>query len=247
MTEPFFIRLMSGYKNSLANFMKRRWMGWAILVASIFLIFGIGSLLQSELSPLEDRSGFRIIATTPEGTSYESMDNYMDKLAAMISDSVPENRIILTVTAPNFSGSGSVNSGLGRIMLTDPDQRKRTQQQIVDNVSASLKRFPEAKTFAIQEQSISAGGGPKGTLPVQFVIQAPNFEKLKEVLPKFMLEVNKDSVFQGNDVNLKFNRPELQVTIDRDKARALDVSVMDVAQTLQLSLSGQRFGYFPMN
>ncbi len=247
MTEPFFERLMSGYKNSLANFMKRRWLGWGILAASVVLIFGIGSLLQSELSPLEDRSWFRIISTTPEGTSYESMDRYIDKMAAMIKDSVPENRIVLTVTAPNFAGSGSVNTGMGRIMLTDPDERKRTQQQIVDKVSAGLKQFPEAKTFAIQEQSISAGGGPKGTLPVQYVIQAPNFEKLKYVLPKFMQEVNKDSVFQGTDVNLKFNRPELEVTIDRDRARALDVSVMDVAQTLQLSLSGSRFGYFPMN
>ncbi|CAN5366155.1 efflux RND transporter permease subunit [soil metagenome] len=247
MTEPFFERMMSGYSKSLSNFMKQRWLGWGILVVSIFLIFGIGSLLQSELSPLEDRSWFRIITTTPEGTSYEATDSYIDKMAGMIKDSVPESRIVLTVTAPNFSGSGSVNTGLGRIMLSDPDQRKRTQQQIVDRVSASLKQFPEARTFAIQEQSISAGGGPRGTLPVQFVIQAPNFDKLKNVLPKFMQEVNKDSIFLGSDVNLKFNRPELQVTIDRDRARALDVSVMDVAQTLQLSLSGQRFGYFPMN
>ncbi|MEO8088020.1 MAG: efflux RND transporter permease subunit [Bacteroidota bacterium] len=247
MTEPFFERMMSGYSKSLSNFMKQRWLGWGILALSIFLIFGIGSLLKSELSPLEDRSWFRIITTTPEGTSYEAMDSYIDKMAAMIKDSVPESRIVLTVTAPNFSGSGSVNTGMGRIMLSDPDQRKRTQQQIVDNVSAGLRQFPEARTFAIQEQSISAGGGPRGTLPVQFVIQAPNFDKLKDVLPKFMQEVNKDSIFLGSDVNLKFNRPELQVTIDRDRARALNVSVMDVAQTLQLSLSGQRFGYFPMN
>src|SRR6185295_10551531 len=122
------------------------------------------------------------------------------------------------------------------------------QQQIVDKVTGALRQFPDARTFAIQEQTISAGGGPRGTLPVQFVLQAANFEKLREVLPKFMKEVNADtSVFRGTDVNLKFNRPELQITIDRDKARNLDVSVQDVAQTLQLSLSGQRFGYFTMN
>ncbi len=247
MTEPFFERMMSGYRNSLGNFMKRRWLGWGILGASVILIFWIGSLLQSELSPLEDRSWFRIISTAPEGTSYESMDHYMDKLSKMVNDSVPEKRIILTVTAPSFSGSGAVNTGFGRVMLTDPGERERTQQQIVDNVSAAARKLPEARTFFIQEQSISAGGGPRGTLPVQFVIQAPNFEKLKDVLPKFMAEVNKDSVFLGSDVNLKFNRPELQITIDRDRARALGVSVMDIAQTLQLSLSGQRFGYFPMN
>jgi multidrug efflux pump len=247
MTEPFFERLMSGYRNSLAGFMKRRWLAWVILGSCMVLITVIGSFLQSELSPLEDRSWFRIISTAPEGTSFETMDRNMDKLGQLINDSVPERRIILTITAPNFSGSGSVNTGFGRVMLTDPDERVRTQQQIVDNVSASLRKLPDAKTFAIQEQSISAGGGPRGTLPVQFVLQAPNFEKLKDVVPKFMKEVNSDPIFQGSDVNLKFNRPELQITIDRDKARALDVSVMDVAQTLQLSLSGQRFGYFPMN
>lgn len=247
MTEPFFERMTTGYHNSLSNFMKRRWLGWGILGFSVVLIMWIGSLLQSELSPLEDRSWFRIISTAPEGTSFESMDRYMDKLGAMIEDSVPENRLILTITAPNFTGSGAVNSGFGRVMLVDPDQRTRTQQQIVDKATVSAKQFPEARTFFIQEQTISAGGGPRGTLPVQFVLQAPNFEKLKDVVPKFMKEVNSDPVFQGSDVNLKFNRPELQITIDRDKARALDVSVMDVAQTLQLSLSGQRFGYFPMN
>lgn len=247
MSEPFFERMMNGYRNSLANFMKRRWMAWGILGGTIILIVGIGSLLQSELSPLEDRSWFRIIATSPEGSSYEFMDNYMNSIASMIGDSVPEKKIVLTVTAPNFAGSGSVNTGFGRVMLTEPNERSRTQQQIVDKVSASLKKYPDARTFAIQEQTIAAGGGPRGTLPVQFVLQAPNFEKLKDVLPKFMKEVNSSPVFQGTDVNLKFNRPELHVTIDRDKARNLDLSVQEVAQTLQLSLSGQRFGYFTMN
>jgi multidrug efflux pump len=169
----------------------------------------------------------------------------MDKLAAMVHDSIPESRIILTVTAPNFTGSGAVNTGMGRVMLTEPDERNRTQQQIADKISEGLKNLPQGRTFAIQEQTISAGGGPRGALPVQFVIQAPDLEKLKAVLPKFTQDVNTSTVFQGTDVNLKFNRPELNVTIDRDKARALGVSVMDVAQTLQFSFSGQRFAYFP--
>jgi len=245
-TEPFFESMMTGYRNLLEKFLKRRRMAWGILVATIPLILGIGSLLPSELSPLEDRSWFRIISTAPEGSSYEYMENYMDKLAAKINDSVPEKRIILTVTAPGFVGSGSVNTGFGRVMLVQPDQRTRSQQEIVDKMSAVVRQMPEARTFLIQEQTISAGGGPRGTLPVQFVLQAESFEKLKAAVPRFMHEVNNNPVFQGSDVNLKFNRPELQVTIDRDKARNLGVSVQDVAQTLQLSLSGQRFAYFTM-
>jgi multidrug efflux pump len=171
----------------------------------------------------------------------------MDKLGKMIADSVPESKVILTITAPSFSGSGAVNSGFGRVMLTDPDERNRTQQQIVDKATAGAKKLSEGRTFFIQEQTISAGGGPRGALPVQFVLQAINLDKLKDALPKFMNEINNNPVFQGSDVNLKFNRPELQITIDREKARALGVSVMDIAQTLQLSFSAQRFAYFPRN
>jgi multidrug efflux pump len=246
MTEPFFEGMISGYRKMLESFMKRRQTAWWLIGATIALIGGIGSMLQSELSPLEDRSWFRIISTAPEGSSFEYMERYMDKLAGVINDSVPEKRIILTVTAPGFVGSGAVNTGFGRVMLVEPDQRKRSQQQIVDKVSAGIRQLPEARTFVVQEQTISAGGGPRGTLPVQFVLQAESFEKLKAAVPRFMYEVNKSPVFQGSDVNLKFNRPELQVTIDRDKARNLGVSVQDVAQTLQLSLSGQRFAYFTM-
>jgi multidrug efflux pump len=246
MTEPFFEGMMTGYRNLLEKFMKRRRMAWGILGTTLLLIIGIGSLLQSELSPLEDRSWFRIISTAPEGSSFEYMERYMDKLAGVINDSVPEKRIILTVTAHGFVGSGAVNTGFGRVMLVQPDERKRSQQQIVDKMSAAVRQLPEARTFLVQEQTISAGGGPRGTLPVQFVLQAESFEKLKAAVPRFMHEVNKSPVFQGSDVNLKFNRPELQITIDRDKARNLGVSVQDVAQTLQLSLSGQRFAYFTM-
>ena len=246
MTEPFFERMMSGYRNALSGFMRRKAWVWPIIAGNILLSLLMFLMLQAELAPLEDRSWFRIVSTAPEGSSFEYMDDYMDKLATVVDTAVPERRIVLTVTAPGFVGSGAVNTGFGRVMLTDPDKRNRSQQEIVDKVTPFVRQLPEARTFIIQEQTISAGGGPRGTLPVQFVLQAESFEKLKDAVPRFLQEVNNNPVFQGSDVNLKFNRPELQVTIDREKARNLGVSVQDVAQTLQLSLSGQRFGYFTM-
>jgi multidrug efflux pump len=143
------------------------------------------------------------------------------------------------------TGSGAVNTGFVRLALTEPNERKRSQQQIADYISKSTKAFPEAKAFVIQEQTISSGGSRSG-LPVQFVLQAPNFQKLKEKLPLFLEEANKSNVFQMVDVNLKFNKPELNITIDREKAKGMGISVSDIAQTLQLALSGQRFSYFNM-
>ena len=246
-TEPFFERMISNYKNSLTAFLKRRSLALGILAASIALIFGLGSTLQNELSPLEDRNWIRVLMTAPEGSSYEYTDNFVGEFTKFVLDSIPEKRVLLTVTAPNFSGSGAVNTGFVRLALTDASERKRSQQKIADYISKNAKNFTQGKVFAVQEQSISVGGAAKVGFPVQFVLQAVNFEKLKEKLPKFLEEANKSPIFQGVDCNLKFNKPEINISIDRDKAKNLGISVMDIAQTLQLALSGQRFNYFTMD
>ncbi len=248
ITEPYFLRLNTNYGNALSSFMRRRYLALVFVVVAFLMIFGIGSLLQSELAPLEDRAYLRLSVTAPEGSSFEYTDKFMFKLVDLMKDSVPEKRVLLTVTAPGFLGSGAVNTGFSRIVLKDANERERSQQEIADYLTAKTKGFSEARTFVIQEQTISAGGNAaRGALPVQYVIQAPNFEKLKAVLPKFLDEANKNPVFQGVDVNLKFNKPELVVSINREKAGNLGVSVADIAQTLQLAFSGQRFSYFTMS
>ncbi|MFI5218974.1 MAG: efflux RND transporter permease subunit [Bacteroidia bacterium] len=246
LTEPFFNRLISSYQRSLEGFMKvKRW-ALVIIAGAVILIFVIGGALQSELSPLEDRNWLRMLVTAPEGASYDYTDNFLLKLSEIVEDSVPEKNIMLTVTAPGFAGSGAVNTGFVRLVLKTPDQRERSQQQIADQLSGMARKLTEARVFVVQEQTISAGGGPRGALPVQYVLQNQDFSKLQTAVPKFLEEANKSKVFQGVDVNLKFNKPELSITIDRDKARSMGISVNDIAQTLQLALSGQRFGYFIM-
>jgi multidrug efflux pump len=246
-SEPFYKSLDEGYRQSLETFMRRRWLAFPILALCVVFIVWIGGSLQSELAPMEDRGAFRLSVSTPEGTSFDYMDKYMNKLVAFMMDSVPEGEIVLSVTAPGFAGSGSVNSGFVRLRLSDPDQRERSQQEVVSYVSQKMSKFNEGKAFAIQDQTISTGGGARFGLPVQFVIQNLDFNKIKEKLPLFLEEASKDPTFMGTDVNLKFNKPELEVIINRLKANELGVSVLDISQTLQLALSGRRLGYFIMN
>jgi hydrophobe/amphiphile efflux-1 (HAE1) family protein len=246
-SEPFFVGLDNWFRNSITNFLRKRWMAFVVIIVSTGAIFFFGSQLQSELSPLEDRNWLRLSFTGPEGTSFEATDAVVDKMAKFVGDSITEKRVCLTVTAPGFVGSGAVNTAFVRIALSESQDRKRSQQDIANYINKNIALFPEGKVFVIQEQTISSGGGPRGGLPVQFVLQNNDFNKLRDVLPKFMDEVGKSPVFQGTDVNLKFNKPELIIEIDREKAKTLGVSVADLAQTLQLALSGQRFGYFIMN
>ncbi|HEY1038196.1 MAG TPA: efflux RND transporter permease subunit [Bacteroidia bacterium] len=245
-SEPYFVALDNWFRGSVTRFMEKKF--WAIIIVLVAAggIFFFGSQLQSELSPLEDRNWLRLTTTMPEGTTFEATDALMDKLSSFITDSVPEKNVCLTVTAPGFAGSGAVNTGFVRLALTESDKRERSQQEIADYLNKNLSRFPEGKVFVIQEQSMSSGGGPRGSLPVQFVLQTNDFKKLQEKLPKFMEEVSKNPVFLGFDANLKFNKPELVVEINREKAKTLGVSIVDVAQTIQLALSGQRFSYYIM-
>jgi multidrug efflux pump len=243
-SEPFFVGLDNWFRNSVTTFLKKRWWALIIWVSSIAAIIFFWFNLQSELSPLEDRNWMRLAITTPEGTSYEATDALMDRLSTFVGDSIPEKAVCLTVTAPGFAGSGAVNTGFVRLALTQSEDRKRSQNDIANYINKNIAQFPEGKVFVIQEQSISSGGGPRGALPVQFVLQTNDFQKLREKLPKFLELANKNPTFQGVDVNLKFNKPELVIEIDRDKAKTLGVSIADVAQTIQLALSGQRFGYY---
>ncbi len=247
MTEPFFEALNNAYNNSLRSFMKKRWLAIAIVFISVGLILWIGSSLQSELAPLEDRSALRIASTAPEGASYEYMENYMDNVARMVMDSTPEKRILLSVVAPGFTGSGAVNTGFTRIFLTEPSERNRSQEEIAQVVQKSLGGMTAARSFVIQDQTINGGGGPRSGFPVQYILQNQDFNKLQENLPKFLEEAYKNPTFQGVDVNLKFNRPELVIEINREKAKAVGVSVQQIAQTLQLTYGGVRYGYFTMN
>ncbi|HET8828956.1 MAG TPA: efflux RND transporter permease subunit [Pelobium sp.] len=244
-TEPFFEKMNSTYQEKLEGFLNKRWLAFPIVIVCVGLIVLFWKILPKETSPLDDRSALSVNITAPEGSSFEYTDDYMLQVSKVIQDSVPERSADLSVTAPGFSGSGAANTGFFRIKLKDPDERERSQNEIATQLTKDLKKLNGAKAFVIQQATISVGRS-RG-LPVQFVIQAPNFEKLREKLPLFMDEIGKNPVFTNTDVNLKFNKPELYVSIDRNKAQDLGISVLDVAQTLQLSLSGQRFAYFIMD
>ncbi|MEY4627889.1 MAG: hypothetical protein RLZZ595_215, partial [Bacteroidota bacterium] len=245
-SEPFFRGLESGYKRWLEAFMRKKWLAFVIVGACISIIYFVGKELPSELAPMEDRNRLRASVVAPEGTDFDYMDRVVYEITQTMLDSVDERNVVLSF-APGFGGSGGSNNATISMGLVDASERKRSQNEIAQNLNKIFKDYTNVRVLLIQEQTISVGQGGRGSLPVQFVLQNLNFDKLKEKVPLFMDEVVKSSVFQGNDVNLKFNKPELQVTIDRLKASELGISILDISNTLQLALSGRRFGYFIRN
>lgn len=239
-TEPFFVWLSDLYSNSLNAFMKVRWLGFVIIIVSSVMIYFIGISLKSELAPLEDRSNIRIQATAPEGVSFEYMSAYIDDLSKMIVDSIPEVSTPIS-NVGGFGSGGAANSGFMNLYLLPPDQRTRTQQQIYNKISKDINTITGIRSSPSQPPTI---GSRFGGQPIQFVLQAPNFEKLVEVLPQFLDEAAKQPELQFVDVNLKINKPEITLQINRQKAADLGVSFVDIARTLQIAFGTQRFGYY---
>ncbi|MBS1760711.1 MAG: efflux RND transporter permease subunit [Bacteroidetes bacterium] len=241
-TEPFFRWMENSYEAALRRFMNIRWVAFLIIILCGISIIYIGGNLKSELAPMEDRSQFRLQLTAPEGTSYDAMDKFVLRVTNFVLDSVPEHEMVLSVTSPGFTGSGNANTGFVRSTLIPPQERKRSQKDIVAMINRNLPKFNEGRVFAIEEQTIAVNR--RGGQPVSFVIQNNNFDKLTAILPKILEEVRKSSILMNADVDLKFNKPELRVEIDRLKAAELGVSVSDISQTLQLAYSNRRLGYF---
>ncbi len=238
-TEPFFEGMVNFYRRLLEGFMKVRWLAPLILIGAGVLIWVLWMATPSEMAPLEDRSNIRITSTAPEGATFEYMSRYSDELSSYMEKEVPEQDKIIQMI-----GGGNTNRSNLNLWLTDPEQRGRTQQEIADELAVQVRNFTGARTMVSQQQTF---GGRRGGLPVEYVIQAKNLDDLKRILPRFMDEVNKSPVFSVADVNLKFTKPELTIHIDRDKAAVLGVSMQNIAQTLQLTMSEQRVGYFILN
>lgn len=235
-TEPFFDGMTRGYAFTLRKFLDHKVWAIPIVAALFFSIYFLWKKIPTELSPLEDRSMISVRMTGPEGSTFEYLRDYAERIAVIADSVAPERDAVM---ARSWNGGGFLN-----LVLPDIDKRERSQMEIAEGLSAAVRKETKARAF-VQQQSTF--GGRRGGMPIQYVLQAPNLEKLQEHLPAFMQEVNESPVFQMADVNLKFTKPETRIEINRDKASLMGVSTRNIAQTLQYALSGQRMGYFYMN
>lgn len=235
-SEVFFNGMNRFYEKTLQSFLHHKWLVLPVIVVAGAFIFLFWSTLPAEMAPLEDRSQIMIRNTAPEGATYEYIRDYTDRISAIADSVAPERESNITMTRNGF--------GMVRLVLPDMDQRNRSQMEIADDLSRAVRNETAARAF-VQQQSTF--GGRRASMPIRYVLQAPNIEKLQEFIPPFMERVNASPIFQMSDVDLKFTKPETRILIDRDKAAMLGVSTRDIGQTLQYALSGQRMGYFYMN
>jgi len=243
-TDPFFESLNGAYGRGLDVFLKRRWMALPVFLVITALIYVFYKSLHSELAPFEDRNNIRIPTLAPEGSTYEFMDKYMARVDKYFRDSVPEVSTYFYMVAPSIGAKDNPSKGMEIVYLQDADKRTRSQHEIFVKAARELQSITGIRCFPFEPPTI---GDRFSGQPVQYVLQAPNLTMLKDILPHFLEEARKVPVLQFVDADFKINKPELRVTVNRDKASLLNVSTEEIARTLQLSLSGQRYQYFYMD
>ncbi|NII24211.1 efflux RND transporter permease subunit [Pseudoflavitalea sp. X16] len=248
-TEPWFVKLNTGYERSLKAFMRYRWIGFILLLGSFGIAYYLAPKLPSELAPLEDRSMVGLAVIAPEGTSYESMEQTMKEISAYVADSIPDlnnNTTYAGIAATVGTLVQPVNGGFQWVFLEDPKQRKSkmTQQQIYEKLAVASQRFRNVILIPIQIPTI---GGFSTSQPVEYVVQAPTLDSLIAVMPKLMGAVFQSPKLTFQNPDFKVNRPEISISIDRQRAAQLGISTQEIGRTLQLALSGRRYGYFIYN
>ena len=235
-TEPFFDGMNRYYKKGLEAFLHARYIAIPFILITVVAIVFLWTNIPAEMAPLEDRSSISINTRGAEGVTYEYMRDYTEKINLLADSIMPDAEAI---TARVSSGSGNI-----QIMLKDIKDRDYSQMKVAEKLSRAVQKETKARAFVQQQTTF---GARRGGMPIQYVIQATNIEKLEKILPVFMAKVYENPVFQMADVNLKFSKPETRIAINREKANVMGVTTQSIAQTLQYGLSGQRMGYFYMN
>jgi multidrug efflux pump len=239
-TEPFFRLITAGYRGMLGLFLRWRWLALPILLGSGYLIWQMMQILPRELAPLEDRENIRVNITAPEGSTIEYTESWMDKIDTYVNDNVPETYRTFSILGGGM-GRTDANAGIQTIYLSAPADRTRSQAQINEQVTKDMANFTGVRAFPTQPPTI---GDRRAGQPIAYVLQAPDFESMVKVLPVFLAAANQSPKLKQVDADLKVNRPEGVISINRQRAAELGVSVQEIARTIEYAYSGRRFGYF---
>jgi multidrug efflux pump len=237
--DAFFVWLDRTYRNTLGVVLRHRTISIVGVVALIAVIGVMMRLLPRELVPVEDRGTAFGIVLAPEGSTLEYTDKYMRQIEDMLLK-LPERQALFTATGLGFGGPGRVTNGFLFLGLKPRGERHRSQQQIVQEMFPRLLAIPGVLAFLINPPSL----GQDFAAPVQYVLQADTYEELQGAVGTMMAKASKLGYLVNLDTDLRLNKPQLDLTIDRERAAGLGVSVADIGSALETYLGGRVVGNF---
>ena len=236
ITEPFFDWLNRIYAVLLGLFLKFRLLLFPLVAALLLAAYFCFNNMSSEMAPTEDSNAVMVNLNMPEGVTLTRTKRMADAFADEVLSILDSNEY-----TEFQAGAWNAGNSRMRLFLNDDKKARRPQSEIARSIQLLGNEYPDLRVMVFEPQSIST---QRGGLPVQFVLQAPNIEILRTLVPLFEEEASKSPVFSVVNTNLRFTKPELHIDILRDKANEEGVSVNDIAQAVQLAISDQTYGEF---
>lgn len=222
------------FEKTLSRLMKAKGLVLGLVTVAAIISMGLYVLLPREFLPAEDRGTILTFVSAPEGSSM-AYTNKAIRQAESYFKQLPELKTVFSVVALGSTGVGEVNSG---IMFTNlKAERSRKQQQVVQELLPKMLSIPEALVFPISPPSSPVQSFGK---PIEMAVQSTgSIQELNAVIQKIKARAEKEVFGLINvDTDLKLNKPQVEVSINREKASALGVSVRDVARTMQIMFGG---------
>lgn len=234
--EGFLEWLGNGYQRVLTGLLLRRWIvmtAFAVVAAaSVFFL----TLLKSELAPVEDRGVILGVFLGPEGATLDYTDKYSRQIEGIYSQTKDVERYFVV------GGNPTVSQGISFVGLTDWKARQRSSSDVAKELFPKFMGIPGVMAFPITPASL--GQSPRDK-PINYVIvtSAP-FSELQGVTNQFLAELSKNPGLTGVDTDLKLNKPELSVEVDRDKAADLGIPIDAIGRAMETMLGGRQVTRF---
>jgi multidrug efflux pump len=238
--ERFFNRVSEYYGRRLRGLMRRPW----LVVGAVGALAVIGALtfrsIPTEFSPAADTGRLFINIEGPEGSSFEYMDNYARKVEEIVMKEMEKGDIMrLMMRVPGGGGSGSsgdVNSARGNLVLVDWHERERSAREVANAIMAQARKLPGVRVNIAVPTSLGRRGSNR---PLEAVIGGPDYESLSKWSAILMNKARENPGLESVDTNYKERKPQMRVSIDRDLAADLGVSLQTVGRTLETVLGSR--------
>ena len=236
-SELIFEKINNGYLAVLRLFLKGWFVVVGVFVVAIIAMLSLFAQLKQELSPVEDRGFFMAFAIAPEGATMQYTDRYMKQVAGILGSDVPEIETLFEVVAPGLERPNPVNFAIGFAILEHWDTRKRSQLEISKQITPKLfGGIPGVISFAINPLSLGQSFTAK---EIEYVIYGNSYEELQNHVNTVMAKLRAYPGITGLDTDLKLNKPQLRVNVDREKAASMGISMATIGTTVETLLGGR--------
>jgi multidrug efflux pump len=243
MVDNMFRRIAAAYRHLLEKIITVPWLALFAVLFFTLLSGWMMRLLPTEYAPAEDRGAFFVMLRAPEGASLEYMDRYARQMEAILLEEIGDSdsvRRFLT-RLPGSWGGAEVNSARSIVLLENWNQRDESDKEIGSRLRQRLEALPGVRSFISHGSSF---GMRSDSRPVEMVMGGPDYAQLQQWRDEMLAALENVPELRDADSNYQERKPQMNISVDRDRSATLGVSLVSIGRTLETMLGSRKVTTF---